>query len=120
MTSKQPDWDTNENPIFGSGMDVGMTQGLLYLYAEYLNEHPIFSSGMDVGMTQGHLFLKHSMPNIKDGCSRCKRPTKDQVTSKQPQWDPYEHPIFHSREVRAKSLTPIFHNGCLSSDPIFS
>ena len=61
------------------------------------NEHPIFGSGMDGGMTQGHLHLKHVTPNIKDGCSRAKRPTKDQVTSKQqPQWDPYEHPIFSS------------------------
>ena len=61
VTSKQPQWD--------------------------LNEHPIFGSGMDGGMTQGHLHLKHVTPNIKDGRSRRKRPTKDQVTSKQPQWD---------------------------------
>ena len=47
-------------------------------------------------MTQGHLNLKHSMPNIKDGRYRRKRPTKDQVTSKQPQWDLNEHPIFSS------------------------
>merc|ERR1719350_1417082 len=61
------------------------------------NEHPLFSSGMDGGMTQGHFNLKHVTPNIKDGRSRAKRPTKDQVASKQqPQWDPNEHPIFGS------------------------
>ena len=72
------------------------------------NEHPIFSSGMDGGMTQGHLYLKHSMPNIKDGRSRRKRPTKDQVTSKQPQWDPNEHPIFSSKD-QLKTLNPVLY-----------
>merc|ERR1711983_416341 len=48
------------------------------------NEHPIFSSGMDGGMTQGHFNLKHSTPNIKDGRSRQKRPTKDQLKIKWP------------------------------------
>merc|ERR1711983_491661 len=48
-------------------------------------------------MTQGHFNLKHSIPNVKDGRSRQKRPTKDQVASKQqPQWDPNEHLIFSS------------------------
>ena len=61
-----------------------------------LNEHPIFCSGMDGGMTQGHLNLKHCTPKLKDAKSRRKRPTKDQVTSRQPQWDPNEHPIFCS------------------------
>ena len=61
------------------------------------NEHPIFGSGMDGGMTQGHLNLKHCTPNIKDAHFRRKRPTKDQVTSRQPQWDLNEHSIFCSR-----------------------
>ena len=47
-------------------------------------------------MTQGHLYLKHSVPNINDGHSRHKRPTKDQVTSKQPQCDLKDHLIFCS------------------------
>ena len=60
------------------------------------NEHPIFGSGMDGGMTQGHLNLKHCTPKIKDAHFRGKRPTNDQVASRQPQWDPNEHPIFGS------------------------
>ena len=51
---------------------------------------------MDGGMTQGQLSLKHIMAIIKDGCSGHKRPTKHQVTFKQPQWDPNQHPIFGS------------------------
>ena len=121
VASKQPQWDPNEHPIFGSGMDGGMTQGHLNLKHSTPNikngrsrrkrptkdqvaskqqpqwdpnEHHIFGSGMDGGMTQGHLNLKHNTPNIKNGRSRQKRPTKDQVASKQPQWDLNEHPIF--------------------------
>ena len=124
--SARAEHPTNERPIFVSGIDGGMTQGHLDLKHVTpnikngrsrrkrptkdqvtskqpqwdLNEHPIFGSGMDGGMTQGHLHLKHVTPNIKDGRSRRKRPTKDQVASKQPQWgNPNEHPIFSSGMV---------------------
>ena len=46
------------------------------------DEPPIFWPGMDGDMTQGHLNLKHNTPNIENGRSRRKRPTKDQVASK--------------------------------------
>merc|ERR1711911_502128 len=60
----------------------------------------IFSSGIIRGMTQEHLHLKHRRPNIKNGRARGKKPTKDQVASKQPQPDPNEHPIFTSGIIK--------------------